>query len=64
MYFCFSWFILKDHLKWSIMTVDEFFCEVDREKYPDMKQRYRFEEGDVAPVALLFEPTGVETETR
>ena len=47
-----------------VRPLDMFLSEVDHSKYPDVKQRYRFEEGDGAPVALLFEPTGVETETR
>jgi hypothetical protein len=34
---------LYGHFKCYVRPISMFFCEVDKEKYPDVKQRYRFE---------------------
>ena len=36
-----------DHLKW-VRKLDEFASEVDHQKYPNITQKYRFEEAEIS----------------
>ena len=38
-----------DHLKWA-RKYEEFASEVDHQKYPNVKQKYRFEEVDITKI--------------
>lgn len=38
--------LYDDHKLW-VRLLDDFLSEVDHEKYPDVKQQYRFEKVDV-----------------